>query len=208
MNRRPARSGGFTLLELLIGLVLLAITLTIAFAALRFSGRSLERTDALVGDIEEIRVARSVMQRQLAQARPLIRETPQRRMAFRGEPQQLEFVAPVPAQDGRLAGMYHYRLHFVVAANGTQLVLDYQPYTPDGTLDWREGHDREVLAQGLAGGGFSYFGQARAQEAEEWVEHWPVAEAMPLLVQVHLARGAGRVPWPELVVPLRAHRVR
>jgi general secretion pathway protein J len=208
VNGRPARSGGFTLLELLIGLVLLAITLTIAFAALRFSGRSLERTDALVGDIEEIRVARSVMQRQLAQARPLIHETPQRRMAFRGEPQQLEFVAPVPAQDGRLAGMYHYRLHFVVAANGTQLVLDYQPYIPDGTLDWREGHDSAVLAQGLAGGGFSYFGQARAQEAEEWIEHWPVAEAMPLLVQVQLAHGADRVPWPELVVPLRAHRVR
>ncbi len=208
MTAQERRCSGFTLIELLIGLVLLAITLTIAFAALRFSGRSLERTDALVGAIEEIRVARSVMQRQLAQARPLIREVPQRQMAFRGEARQVEFVAPVPSQDKRLAGMYHYRLQFLTTARGTQLVLDYQPYRPDSTLDWREGHASAVLVQGLSGGRFSYFGQAEAQEPEAWVDHWQVAESMPLLVRVQLEREQDRTPWPELVVPLRAHRVR
>lgn len=208
MRSQGTHCTGFTLIELLIGLVLLAITLTIAFAALRFSGRSLERTDILVDEIEEIRVARSVVQHQLAQARPLIRETPQRRMVFRGEPQLLEFVAPMPSQGGRLAGMYQYRLQFLPGPHGIQLVLDYQPYTPDGALDWREKHDSAVLVQGLAGGRFGYFGQAQAQEPEGWSEHWPVVEAMPLLVQVQMERGPGKTPWPELVVPLRAHRVR
>lgn len=206
MSARMAGTAGFTLIELLIGLVLLAITLTIAFAALRFSGRSLERTDILVHDLEDVRVVGSVMQQHLAQARPLMREAPQRQVAFRGESQVMEFVAPVPSQEGRLAGMYHYRLRLLPGARGMQLLLDHQAYVPDGRFEWGEEHATTVVAGGLSAGRFSYFGQTGAQEPEGWSEHWTVAESLPRLVQVQLDRGAGAAAWPDLVVPLRAHR--
>ena len=210
MSPRGRRHGdrGFTLVELLLGLVVLAMTLAIAFAALRFSARSLERTDVLVREMEEIRVAGDVVQGLLSQVRPLMRDDPQRQTLFRGESQAVEFVAPVPSQQGRLAGLYHYRLRIASDAQGVRLMLDHQPYIPSGHFDWSEGHESVLLVQGLAGGGFSYFGYAQAEEPEGWSAHWPVAESLPILVRLQLERGPGRPAWPEMVVPLRANRVR
>lgn len=200
------RQRGFTLLEMLIGMALLAIMLAMAFAALRFSSRSIERTDALVRETEELRSAGAVLQRLLSQAQPLQRDDERAQVMFHGEAQVVEFVAPVPVQDGRLAGLYLYRLRFVPAAVGVQLLLEYQPYRPGVPLAWESAPERTVLVRGLRSGGFSYFAPPQDAGAETWSERWTLQDALPVLFRMQLERRPGVAPWPELVVPLHARR--
>lgn len=203
---RRGRQRAFTLLELLIGMTLLAIMLAIAFAALRFSSRSMERTDALVREMEDLRSAGAVLQRLLSQAQPLPHEEEHAQVMFRGEAQVVEFVAPVPVQEGRLAGLYQYRLHFVPVMEGVQLVLEHQPYRPGVSLTWDSVPDRTVLVRGLRDGSFSYFAPPQDAGDEAWSEHWSLEDALPALFRMQLEPPPGLAPWPELVVALHARR--
>lgn len=204
---RRRHSNGFTLIELLISVTLLALTLGIAFAGLRLAGRSIERAEVTVEEMETLRLMGTVIQRLLAQARPLRGDASHRQALFRGEPDAIEFVAPMPSQEGRLAGMYHYRLRFDGGTDAMQLLLQYQPYTANGQVVWDEERDSMVLADGLSGGGFSFFGRAQREAENAWIARWPADGTLPQLVRVRLERGAGHEAWPELVVPLHARRL-
>lgn len=200
--RRPS---GFTLIELLIAVALLAIMLTLAFAGLRFSSRSMERTEAAVEEMEALRIASTVVQRLVAQARPLPQEGTRRQAVFRGEADAVEFVAPVPVQEERLAGLYHYRLRFAPAADGVRLLLDYRTYLAGAPTDWDDAADSVVLMDGLGGGSFSYFGAAPEEAGGGWSARWVAQEELPHLLRLQLERHPGQ-SWPELVVPLHARR--
>ncbi|HEY0633948.1 MAG TPA: prepilin-type N-terminal cleavage/methylation domain-containing protein [Gammaproteobacteria bacterium] len=200
------RARGFTLIELLIGLMLITMALTIAFAALRLGIRALERTDLLAGELEELRIARTVLQRHLTQARPLQEASSAPALNFRGELRLLEFVAPAPAQHERLAGLYHYRLRFDSSAADEQLLLDYQPYTPGPAYNWSGDHETTPLLSHIAAGQFSYYGAEPGRQ--EWLERWSDTARLPRMVRVTLVRGASRDEPLELVLMLPTERAR
>ncbi len=200
-----ARMRGFTLIELLIAMLLITLALTIAFAALRLGTRSLERTDRLADTLEELRITRIVVQRHLAQARPLL-EMADGQLNFRGEAQELEFVAPAPLQAERIAGLYHYRLHIEHDAQGGQLMLDYQPYTAGPLRNWSSDHETTLLLDHLTTAAFSYYNPQPQQE--EWLARWDDNERLPRLVRVTLGRSSGPEEQLEMVVMLPIERAR
>lgn len=196
---------GFTLIELIIALALIGMAMAIGFAALRLAVRSMESTDRLVEELETMRVAYTVMQRQLPQARPLREVSTQREVSFHGEGRQLDFVAPAPLQGERLMGLYRYRLRFEPAGEAMNLLLEYQPYAPGAAPAWQGAVESELLMGGIGTGEFSYFGAGR-DEVEGWQPRWNAEERLPRMVRITLLRkGAGSEPL-ELVVALPVER--
>lgn len=201
------RADGFTLIELIIAMALIGMALAIGFSALRLAARSMESTDRLVNDLEELRVARAVVQRQLSQALPLRESLVERQINFHGESQQLEFIAPAPAQGERLAGLYQYRLRMATKGEKQGLLLEYQPYEPGLPRDWPLNAESTLLVSNIKECEFSYFGIDQG-EVEEWQTSWSRMERMPRMVRVAMLRGAEGTAPLELVVALPVERGR
>jgi general secretion pathway protein J len=204
---KPRRVGGFTLIELIIAMALIGMALAIGFAALRLAARSMESTDRLVNDLEELRVAQAVVQRQLSQALPLRESVTERQVNFHGEIQQVEFVAPAPSQGERMVGLYRYRLRMAMEGEKQGLLLEYQPYVPGPSHDWPDTTESTLLVSNIKECEFSYFGVDQGA-VEEWQTSWDDMERMPRMVRVAMLRGAqGDAPL-ELVVALPVERGR
>lgn len=200
MNRRHHR--GFTLVEMMIALTLIGLAMTIAFAGLRFASRSWERSDQLVTDLEQVRTAFSVIRRQLVHAQPVRPDDSSRDVLFSGGSRSLEFVAPPPSQDGRMAGLYRYRLRFVESGDGRSLLLEYRPYRPGVDHGWRQADEPSVLIQTLADGRFSYFDENENSGRGEWQRQWAKSERLPRMVRLELKMPDGVPAWPAMVASL------
>ncbi|RCX29929.1 prepilin-type N-terminal cleavage/methylation domain-containing protein [Thioalbus denitrificans] len=188
------RNRGLTLVEFLVALSLLGIILALTFAGMRMGARSWAAADAVLEDSERLRMTEGFLRRQVEQARAVsIGRDEEHRLAFWGERERLRFVAPMPNQQGRLAGLYLYTLEFRDAGPGAaELELSYVLFAPDfapGEMPEPEG--RVILARDLAGGSFEYFGAADRREAPGWVAQWPREDRLPLLVRVVLERPDG-----------------
>lgn len=201
------RAAGFTLIELIIAMALIGMALALGFAALRLAARSMESTDQLVNDLEEMRIARSVVQRQLSQALPIRESLTERQINFHGESQQLEFIAPAPSQGERMMGLYRYRLRFAAKERVQGLLLEYQPYEPGAVRAWPTTAESALLVSNIKEGEFAYFGTSQG-EVEEWQSHWSRMERMPRMVRIAMIHGEqGNEPL-ELVVALPVERGR
>lgn len=198
---------GFTLIELIIAMALIGMALAIGFSALRLAARSMESTDRLVNDLEELRVARAVVQRQLSQALPVRESLVERQVNFHGESQQLEFIAPAPSQGERLVGLYRYRLRLATKGEQQGLLLEYQTYEPGPPRDWPINTESTLLVSNIKECEFSYFGIDQG-EVEEWQASWSRMERMPRMVRVAMLRGAAGDAPLELVVALPVERGR
>jgi general secretion pathway protein J len=204
---KPRRADGFTLLELIIAMALIGMALALGFSALRLAARSMESTDRLVNDLEELRVARAVVQRQLSQALPLRESLTERQVNFHGEIQQVEFIAPAPSQGERMVGLYRYRLRMATKGETQGLLLEYQPYEPGPPRDWPPSAESTLLVSNIKECEFSYFGIDQGEVAE-WQTRWSRVERMPRMVRVAMLRGAEGTTPLELVVALPVERGR
>ena len=91
------RGGGFTLLEVLVAVVIMAVIMTTAFGALRLGGRSWEAGVTRASDNESFRAVADLLRRQVSQVIEM--RWPDDRenlIAFEGTSGQLRFVAPAP----------------------------------------------------------------------------------------------------------------
>ena len=141
------------------------------------------------------------MRRHLGTARPVQwvqnRKT---RVAFHGEQDRVDFLAVMPAWPDR-AGLYMVRL----AREDDRLVLVRRIVSADDTaFHFDEAAERTVLADGVAGLGFHYFGRAAGVRRGGWHPAWREETALPRLVTMEVRfAGAASVSWPPLVVAPR-----
>ena len=102
--------GGFTLLEVLVAVVIMAVIMTTAFGALRLGGRSWEAGVTRASDNERFRAVADLLRRQVSQVIPMTwPDGSKKRIAFEGASDQLRFVSPAPQQH-RQAGLFEYGL--------------------------------------------------------------------------------------------------
>jgi general secretion pathway protein J len=200
---------GLTLVEFLVALTLLGIILALTFGGLRMGARSWAAADAVLEDSERLRMTEGFLRRQVEQARAVsIGRDEEHRLAFWGGEERLRFVAPMPNQQGRLAGLYLYTLEFRDDGPGAvALELSYALFPPDfGPEESLEPEGRVVLARALGSGGFSYFGAAERRESPRWVGQWPRDDRLPLLVQVVLVGPDGTVGTESIALHGNAPR--
>lgn len=201
----PLSSKGFTLLEILLALVLMAMTMVGVWGALRTGARLTRSSELLTERSDRVRAVQAFLRNYLGGAQPqafLPAKNEPARM-FRGDPLALTYVAPMPAQLGD-GGLFVQTLRFVREQDGNDytLQLTYAPLSSDTVSPASK---PEVLLRHVDNGGFEYLVAAQANAPAKWQRTWHNTNGLPLAVHIvaDSDRG-GRVRFPEMLVPLRA----
>jgi general secretion pathway protein J len=208
MNRaRTVRAqSGFTLLELVIALTLLALMSGVLYGTLGFAGRSWEGGEAKAEATSGMRLTHEFLRAQIEGQHPLrMHKMPEFPLVFTGTSDELRFAAPLPARITG-GGIWYYRL--AVAREGDRERLVLQRVVPDleaASLPEFDRADRSILADDIARLSIAYFGRdagAATAVAPTWRERWDDRNRLPLLVRIDVTPKRGAA-WPTLVVAPR-----
>ncbi|MFT3755852.1 MAG: prepilin-type N-terminal cleavage/methylation domain-containing protein [Pseudoxanthomonas sp.] len=191
---------GFTLIEVLLALVLLAAGLALAFAMLRSAGAIGARGEAMAAGNETQRTTEGFLRQRLASALPLVYAHDAgmgKVLRFSGDAQQMSFVADLPDYLGR--GGPH--LHRVVFTGDHRLVVSFSLVQAGQVFEERPQRPPELLAEGLRMLRFRYRGPDAEGRLGPWQDAWTARDRLPLLVAMQAQDAQGR-DWPEMVVAL------
>jgi len=199
-------SAGFTLVELTIALVLLALLSAVLFGSLGFAGTTLDRGEAKVEGTSNMRLAQTFLRSNLEQQHPLrMRKIAEFPLLFAGDREEMRYAAVLPARVAG-GGVWFYRLSAPRDDPRGALVLER--VIPDlgaaQVPDFREA-ERSVLAEGIRELRIGYYGRdAGAADANEpsWRDRWDDPQRLPLLVRIDVIPSSGPA-WPTLVVAPR-----
>jgi general secretion pathway protein J len=198
-----ARQRGFTLIEMVIAMVLLALMLGMAWSGFSFALRAWEAGDANGHRAADLRLAESFLRREFTEIFPMRWKDPmQLKFAFEGERDRMRFVSARPP--GITApGMALVGLTLESADNnGVNLVMRRAP-PDDDAKDFKplDAAEATVLIPNLRAVEFAYFGSSSDVNEPRWQDAWSTPDRMPLMVRIRLV-GSDGVPLPDLVARL------
>lgn len=207
---KPVRSGGFTLLETLIGLTLLGVMLILIYSSLNVGLRAWDTGDKRVTEASHQRVVQSFLRRELSQLFPVRwRGIPESRIAFEGAKDEVKFVTMLTlGASAREGGMQWGHLYVADdEAPGSErrrtLFIKRSPFNLQAK-DW-DGLDAAkpiALIDGVKSFEIAYYGAESETTDPQWTSEWTNALRMPQLIRITLQVDNGR-DVPPLVVSLR-----
>jgi general secretion pathway protein J len=198
---RTAR--GFTLLEVMVAVTLLAVGMALAIGSLRSIGQAAGRAEAASARAERLRAVQGVIRNQLSGALPISFRTDIQRgvnVVFEGDQDQVRFVSGMPGYLAR-GGPYLQTLALVPGANGKQLVYRFRQLGPDGPLP--ADAKPVLLLDGIADAKFEFQALAANRQAGPWRASWKQDDVLPPLVRLRLEFVDRGKRWPELVAAVR-----
>jgi general secretion pathway protein J len=206
MNPPAKASRGFTLLELVVALTLLALMASILFGALGYAGRSWEGGEAKTESTAAMRLSHGFLRAQLESQHPMrMRKMPDHPLLFHGTREELRFAAALPARISG-GGIWYYRLRVSDEAGHNRLVLERSlPDVDAAALPQFDKSERSILAEDVKELRVAYFGYdtaAARTTTPTWRERWDDPHRLPLMIRIDVVPGAG-APWPTLLVAPR-----
>ena len=203
MNRRPR---GFTLVELLIALVLLALLSAVLYGSLGFAGTTLDRGEAKVDATSGMRLAQAFLRANLEEQHPLrMRKIVEWPLVFAGEQEELRYAAVLPARVAS-GGVWFYRLSVKRDEARTPLVLERMlPDLAAAQAPEFTNAERSVLAQDIASLKIGYFGRdpgAADVTDPSWRDRWDDSQRLPIMIRIDVAPKQGPA-WPPMFVAPR-----
>lgn len=197
------RAGGFTLLELLIGMTLVGFILALLFSGLNLGTRSWEAGEERIATSSRQAIVVDFLRRTLEQAYPLRwREGDEERLAFAGEAESLRFVGPVPMHGGTLVNQVVI-LGLADGEAGRSLVMRWRlPDLREPGFEPAEAAEPKVLIKGIERLSFSYYGAESDAEEPAWHDRWTDRSVPPELIRMQLVMSSGE-PWPDIVAAPR-----
>jgi general secretion pathway protein J len=195
---------GFSLVELLIALALLAVIAALLVAGIAQARRALDAVDRR-GAQAAVAPVQAVLRRLIREARlgPDDQRQPDLKRAFIGEPDRLSFVSSFVPQ-GQYGGLRRYDIGVDAVGPGSgRLVMRHRlaldSTAPPPLLD----DDRTVLLDGVEALRVRYFGALDQDIPSAWHDRWSHPVNLPLLVSMDVifVRGNYR-QWATLVAGL------
>ena len=208
-RRMPARDprvtrrlAGFTLIELMVALLLLALMSSVLYGSLSLSATSWDRGEAKAEQAGDMRQTGEFLRQALAAEHPLrLHKAVDQPLFFAGANDSLAFAGATPGRVG--GGIYYFRIALAPGGESSKLLLsrvipDYSALKAPSF----DAADASVLADGIAQLKFSYFGRdPDANDAVDptWRDHWDDPQILPLLIRMDVKTAQGAM-WPPLVV--------
>jgi general secretion pathway protein J len=197
------RVAGFSLLEVLGALALLALLLLGVYAGIHTATQSVRAGSAAIDRLDRIRAAQAFLRRELAQAmaQPIGRDARGDALYFSGNAHEMRFVAPLPGYLGK-HGPQLQTLALVDDGHGAQrLEIRFAAPPMGGESSPAQGR-AEVLLDGVHEGAFAYRGGDAQGRIGDWQADWPDGRLLPALVRITLKPPAPE-RWPSMEAPLR-----
>jgi general secretion pathway protein J len=204
---RANDSRGFTLIEVLAAMTLLALLATVLLGTVRNAEQSTTAATSANERSEQYTRTHQFLSEHIANALPLRwRREASQPLKFAGSNNSITYLAPITSfiADG---GVMWWQLGLRSNGEKKQLTLTRLPQDPEAkeVPDLREG-EVIVLADKIDGLALSYFDPGdepvTQPEAGSWVDAWDENARMPSLVRVRITE-VGGYRWPELIVPLK-----
>ncbi len=193
---------GFTLIEVLIGMTLLSMMVTLLFSSLMMCGKSWEQGEAKMAQVNQMATTYHFFQRHLTKAMPLWRDADDKGEAlfsFQGDEQKLEFVSTFPASAER-SGSQLFTLNWEKNNKQSILTVGVQPFFTD-PKQISEADFVDVL-NSVDSFELSYFGLDADTGEYRWQKNWLHRDTMPRLVKVSIAI-ENQEPWSDIIIPLK-----
>lgn len=208
-RRRAARDAGFTLIEMLVALALLALIAAMILGAVQGTGRALDQATRQVHE-GSTGAAQLVLRQILAQGQPIKLTTERQEDArmLEGQTDRVRLITSYAA-GGQYRGLYATEIRIVpsAATGASDLVIEQElfrralPVTGAAAVK----PSQVVLLKGIAGLSLRYFGRAEDDRIAGWSSTWTSPSRLPTLIvlAVVFADGDPR-KWGELPVAVRA----
>ena len=200
MKRRlGACQHGLSLVEVLIGITLLSLTLSIVYSALFGVSKQWATVQHHQRALDDQRLVTELLRRQLEKMRSVVvRSEREARFQFDGRIHEVLFVGELPAHRGE-GGLQLLWLH----EHDNALILDWQFVSTTSRLDDPPPHWRtEQLLEDIDGIQFSYFGPIDQESPAIWHNRWQRDDRLPELIRIAIDQGQNR-QWPSIVIPVR-----
>jgi prepilin-type N-terminal cleavage/methylation domain-containing protein len=195
-RRFPASDSGFTLLELLVSMTLLALIVAITMGAMRLGSRSVAAGEKKMEDQERLRTVLSMIDAQIQSQVPLTyEEEGNPKYYFRGDARTLRFSTNYSIWGGRRG--YVIVEYKVEADDSGKDVLHASEQIPGMEGRW---NTRLIDANGIS---FDYFYRDPTEPEGKWMETLSEGSVIPEKVRIRMVRKTGNI---SLVLPFRVRR--
>ena len=184
---------GFTLVELLVALTLMAVAVGLLTNSLRFSSKTVEVVESWVAEVAAFHQSQHALRRLLQQALPVARPDSEKRdnfadaakLDFEAAETRLDFIAPLPGlADG--PGLYRVSIRIDTGGQRGRLLMSYQSYLGStGSYPDEAASNELVLLQGFSDARFSFL-DTRQALAADWVDNWQYEDRFPDLVRLSI----------------------
>lgn len=191
---------GFTLLEVLLAIGLLALLLLLVASAVTATRRALSSSEALTTRLDEVRTAQLFLRRELQQILPLplSEQTQGTPAVFYGEAHEMRYIAALPAHWG--GGLFEQRVGLGNTQAQPWLQVAFTQLT--GSSAGRAWGEPQQLMRQVRQLRLAYRGLDPQGAPTPWLPRWPWPERLPRQIEVNL-ESPGPVSWPPLRVALR-----
>jgi general secretion pathway protein J len=193
------RSRGFTLIEILVALALMAMIATILITSLQIGGHTWQRVTRATSQIEDIAQAQSTLRRHLSTLylyQSSTRETSRLRSLV-SDGHQLEFSSLAPL--ARADGVWRYQVSLVNSTGTLVIRSRHDREVESAPLDWSD----EILLRSVVNLTVQFW--LKAEDAPgRWVDQWVDFNALPPLIRVEIAFAPNDTRrWPPFYVEPR-----
>ena len=208
LPRQIADQRGFTLIELIAAITLLALLTSILMGTVRGAERSTSAANDAVERTEQYSRTQAFLREHISGVLPMRwrREVGQP-LKFSGAQTSVTYFAPVTSQIAE-GGVMWWQLAIAKTQQKSQLVLRRRPSDPEekAVPDLSSAELPIVLADNIEGLSISYFDAGddplNNPDSGTWVDSWDENSRMPSIIAIRVTETGGK-RWPDLYVPVK-----